>query len=953
MTYSLLVRVPLLLSCLVCSSSSQTNWFQDDFQRDSLGREWNPTTGTWIIKDGRISISTRAYDQLLASTFYLYDTKPFSIEVTLRGIRAGIYFSLDDTSSKALSHMVRFDEKSVLVGFFNGAAEFVATNTFDSPVLPNNWTTLRVDVNPGLARYEISVNGTAVGIDTNLVFPSGYLGLQASDGLCEFKSIRVYGAVSPVTPQPPALGSPISFRHVRFVQTVGRNLEIFNPELGLLQTITSDGIVLHQRKRSVVPEATTSLRFGNRTYSIVGKRLLVKDNSGVVVDSLVQNLVVPVALLKIQDVLFVADVGARAVFQFTPRGRFIRSIRLEAIGGLKAPRGLDFYGQGGLVIADYDKLVFYNPQLGDAGAKIESLSPTEMKLSWSSEVKARPEVRCESDDGKSKPEIRYEKKHSGNHTAVLKGLEPLTRYSFIYSPSVKTIPALFSKSRTHRFTSPPADRSMMALTRLPLMYLVYRTISFRDKYPKDIFPQVPDGRTLTDNEVEYLKSATAFNRAFYFRNSSCKLVLDFDFFVVEDTLRLQDVGGNDPYWLSPNDRVARDFERAAHHFGKRPGAYAGLITPYAWINYPPRRTSALRDPSKKDTISIRQAYGGGTYGVPAPWKYGKTTGYTANPFQDTFSRQDWLITHEFHHQVDALMEVSGYADYFHCDTPWKMPGRFGEDFDFNAAIMRLASREWWLNLRFGQLAQTNDADHDGVPDDDPSLPFDEKRLGGSASSRDSDQDGLEDLTELLSGSSRGSLLNQQDTDRDGSVDARDPEPLYPINPEIPKVDDRAALRDRLFARLETANISAELSLGWSDSTFLLSCISDKPANLLFQIDANNDGWFHGFDNLQIRVLNFGDSVKTADFYLRDCSSWTDPPRDRRDILKSDRLIVMQDRTTDNRHLLTLKIPRDDRYGFNLRRGKKIGLRIGLQTVTDLWVWDELFERNDMMQVTLR
>ncbi|HAL54895.1 MAG TPA: hypothetical protein DCP63_00060, partial [Bacteroidetes bacterium] len=144
-----------------------------------------------------------------------------------------------------------------------------------------------------------------------------------------------------------------------------------------------------------------------------------------------------------------------------------------------------------------------------------------------------------------------------------------------------------------------------------------------------------------------------------------------------------------------------------------------------------------------------------------------------------------------------------------------------------------------------------------------------------------------------------------------------------------------------------------LSLGWSDSTFLLSCISDKPANLLFQIDANNDGWFHGFDNLQIRVLNFGDSVKTADFYLRDCSSWTDPPRDRRDILKSDRLIVMQDRTTDNRHLLTLKIPRDDRYGFNLRRGKKIGLRIGLQTVTDLWVWDELFERNDMMQVTLR
>lgn len=93
------------------------------------------------------------------------------------------------------------------------------------------------------------------------------------------------------------------------------------------------------------------------------------------------------------------------------------------------------------------------------------------------------------------------------------------------------------------------------------------------------------------------------------------------------------------YWLAPNGRVAHDFEKAANHFGKNPQDYAGLICPYAWVNYPPRRTNALREPTKTDSINIRQVYGGGTYGVPAAWQYGKFLGYTGIPFQDRFSRQ--------------------------------------------------------------------------------------------------------------------------------------------------------------------------------------------------------------------------------------------------------------------------------------------------------------------------
>src|SRR5512140_1294317 len=86
---------------------AQTTWFEDGFMRATLGSSWKPATGSWSIGNGVVSLSTKDYDQLLASSFYAYDLQPFSIEVTLRGIRAGIYFSLDDTASKVLSHMVR------------------------------------------------------------------------------------------------------------------------------------------------------------------------------------------------------------------------------------------------------------------------------------------------------------------------------------------------------------------------------------------------------------------------------------------------------------------------------------------------------------------------------------------------------------------------------------------------------------------------------------------------------------------------------------------------------------------------------------------------------------------------------------------------------------------------------------------------------------------------------
>lgn len=944
-----------LMMCLSANALAQTTWFHDDFRRADLGPEWKTTMGNWQIADSMLRIQTTGYDQLLASTCYTYDAQPFSLEVVLRGIRAGVYFSLDDMSSKALSQMVRFDGQSILTGYLDGSGEFTATNTFDSPKLPTDWTTLRIDVDPPKKQYAIFVDGTSVGVDTNLVFPSGYVGLQASDGLSEFKSARVFANAPAVPTSVPAIGSEVTFQHVRYVKASGHDLTIYSPELHRLLTIRPDGMLVARDSQRDQPALTTMTRVKDRTYSIERRRIIISNAVGTVIDSISDRLVAPTSLVSSSASLFVADPGARAVFQFDSNGKLLNVVDASVIGGFKAPQGIDIYDQDKIVVADYDKLVIWDPQIDTFQVSTHPMTPTTMQISWHSSSTARPTLEYSGDGVTWLRAMSIEAGRNGSHTAMVKNLRPLTRYMYRFTPGLETIPVSFSRSRILRFTTPPADPKMMPLSRLPVMYTVYRTISYRDRYPRDRYPEIPDGRTMTEEELAYLRQATDFNRSFYFGNSACRFVLDFDFYVVEDTLWLHEVGDSDPYWLLPNERVTRDFEQAARFFGKKPQDYAGLICPYAWVNYPPRRASALRDPSRKDSINIYQAVGGGTYGVPAPWKYGKTIGYTGIPFENRFSRQDWLITHELNHQVDALMDASGYPQYYHADLPWKMPGRFGEDFDFNAHILRSAGRDWWLNMKSAQLTATADADRDGVPDDDPSLPFDEKRLGGNPQLKDTDADGLNDLAEVMAGTSQGADLKNPDTDGDGIPDGVDSEPLYPVNPSVPRVANATELSLHRFGTITASDLSATLYIAWSEWSLLLSYKVDKPANLLFQIDADNDGWFHGLDNFQIRLLHSGDSVKVADYYLRDCSSWTDPPRDRRDILKATELAVAWSIPSpgNDQYEVTLTIPRNDKYGLTFVRGKKFSIRLGLQTSTDLWVWDELFERNYMMQVELR
>ena len=214
---------------------------------------------------------------------------------------------------------------------------------------------------------------------------------------------------------------------------------------------------------------------------------------------------------------------------------------------------------------------------------------------------------------------------------------------------------------------------------------------------------------------------------------------------------------------------------------------------------------------------------------------------------------------------------------------------------------------------------------------------------------------------MTAGDEHGCTLNNPDTDGDGIPDGIDPEPLYAIKPEIP---EGPLLKP--FATLASGEMKTAIACSWVPEQLQFSFAPEQGGhrpdrfNILLQIDGENDGWFHGFDNWQIRVACHPDSVTVIDYYLRDCSSWTDPPRDRKDILPAGELIAapVNTHSFDSSyhgplHGLHIAIPAGNHYGLTLFRGKKMGIRIGIQTTDDRWVWNELFERNYMMQVELK
>lgn len=415
------------------------------------------------------------------------------------------------------------------------------------------------------------------------------------------------------------------------------------------------------------------------------------------------------------------------------------------------------------------------------------------------------------------------------HRIRIDGLKPGTRYYYrIYDPG-----AMPTREERAWGADPPwrreyavatlAPRGYKTIIHLPVKVLMMpNVVNVASAYADPNNP-APPPPALTKEQIERIKQEYAMAARYFWVNSGMRLWVDFHIFVDDRWQRW----GEEPSQaqgfykgLPPCRSYAgvdfappgggaftivdtRNPQRVNHQPVYEEMPYAGQIEQAF-----PRRW----DPQKREWVFYNS--GGGTFGVD-----GFPDGIPARSQFLGGGDTAWLVTHEFHHQLESYsaFSLSHREDerivFNHPEpryrrvnpdgsvamNPWNTAGRHGEHWNVMAYWDRTLSDAQWLRLYFGEAITVRDADNDGFPDDDPRLPLDEKRFGTDP--RRAMTDGqLNDLRKAMLSTwapaplqftfTKPSFLSYQpdphhpDSDRDGLPDGIDPYPLYPWQPFV-------------------------------------------------------------------------------------------------------------------------------------------------------------------------
>lgn len=415
------------------------------------------------------------------------------------------------------------------------------------------------------------------------------------------------------------------------------------------------------------------------------------------------------------------------------------------------------------------------------------------------------------------------------HVLRMGDLLPGVRYSYrIYDPGAKPTGqeqrwgAEAPWRREYSFsTLAPSGRK--TVIRVPVKVLLLPNVWNVASAHDGSGPPAPPPPRMSQADLTRIREEYAVSARFFFINSGMRVWYDYTFFVDDRVQRWgpEPEGAVAPYKGLP---VCRSYG-GQDFVGPGGGDFTILdTTAVARTNKEPVAerfpfVGQIEQAFTRRWVAARKAWefygsGGGTYGMDE-WDRGVPGRSQYLGGSDTA----WLATHEYHHQIESMGAFSlanreddrvifdhffprkrekrpdGTWDEWVWSTSWK----HGEHWDGIAQFDRMLTPVQWLRFHFGETITVADADEDGVPDNDPRLPFDEKRFG-SDPRRPRTDGAMGDLAKAqLSTWAPAPLTDmwkkapqprtrpdprRADSDADGLPDGTDPYPLYPWAPFI-------------------------------------------------------------------------------------------------------------------------------------------------------------------------
>lgn len=466
---------------------------------------------------------------------------------------------------------------------------------------------------------------------------------------------------------------------------------------------------------------------------------------------------------------------------------------------------------------------------------------------------------------------------------------------------------------------------------------------------------------------------------FYWRNSRFNCALDFEYLQdFEPRLRSSIAASDAPYYSPVGQAV----------YGDERSRYDGLLQITCLYRY------------NKDGQLERVTGGGGfTWGCDGPKQLCGWSWWAAPPDWHACG-SDWLLCHEFGHQLDSLFYASGHPEHWfnHLAESEANLARFGEHFDCMSYILRRTKEADWLDLKWGALRQYGDADGDHAPDKDGWLQARGLETDPNPNHADTDGDGMSDYTELLCGNGNrnghGERLSDHigycdptdpDSDADGLPDGADELPYVPLVGSIRQAAPGAAWLEAVETHPDdeapspTGNAPAAFVPGViseSDQSASppyceLSYQQDKALHLRLlwympdeapsdkyelrlTFDFDNDGWFAGNDNYRLLL----DEAGVQSVIRNVCYSTTEGPTEVTDAVDINKIPCTAMREAGSPYWgLDLTLPHALFPELAAKAGEEFGFNLGIRAKPadpkrNAWFYT-IYDPNALLPLELR